>query len=258
MSIVQALVQARSKMSSLVPDTVATIPTRAGGQYKFKYVSLALLIETVTPPLLEHGVLLVQDVGSDPSMPQVIHVVTKLLGDGETVSSEPFCLLTDGTPRDMAAKVTSARRIQLMSMLGLSASDEEESPVVRHAGPQPQRAESTLSREQLVGIARKWEANPQPALFELVQQLRELDKSTDSPMPTVAQDGKTTSMYHYLVSLANRIAGDGMGTAVLSYLLGRVVTQQTPPSIALRTFVTDLRDGKYHEELKEAAKVARS
>jgi hypothetical protein len=64
-------------------------------------------------------------------------------------------------------------------------------------------------------------------------------------MPTVPAAGKSQSMYSYLLELIDDAVEMGdMGEAVLSYLLGRVVSGVTPPDITCRFLLDDLMGEK--------------
>ena len=257
MSIVEAVVAARKEMPPLVVDETATI-SGAKGSFKFKYAGLPGILEKVVPALANHGVLLCQDVYKGDT-PRSIAVVTKLLlNENDYIISGQLVLETDGTPRDMAMKATSAKRLQLMSLLGLAASDDETetAPVVaaRTGGVQaaapPGRWVKDDHEARQKAAQRSHGAPTSPTLTGLLERCRATDDGDD--MPVLPANGKTTSMYAYLNQLV-KTADSGV---TLSFLLGRVITKETPPRRDVEWLIHDLREGMYREELDEAYKLA--
>jgi hypothetical protein len=260
MSIVQAIVAARSQMAALVADETAKIATNKGGEYKFKYVSLSQIIETVTPALLEHGVLLVQDIGNVEERADYVSVMTKLLGDSETISSMRLWFKTDGTPKDVGMKVTTGRRIQLMALLGMAVSDEDDTPAAKPTTawkpvslpplkePEPIGMKVTPEHQRAAKLSNDLRG-VSPTLSGLVARIQADDQDEAPDMPVKPQEGKTMSMYGYLTSLVSHKA-----EPVLSYLYGRVITQDTPPTMATRWLIDELRSGKYDDVVDEVRK----
>jgi hypothetical protein len=83
-------------------------------------------------------------------------------------------------------------------------------------------------------------------ITDLKQRMMEGDAGDDDgDMPTEPKPGKSQSMYSYLLELIDDAVEMGdMGEAVLSYLLGRVVTGVTPPDITCRFLLDDLMGEK--------------
>jgi hypothetical protein len=255
MSLVQAIVAARSQMAALVADETAKIATNKGGEYKFKYVSLSQIIETVTPALLAHGVVLLQNVSNHMDKPNLVSVETRLMDDDAVVRSGELWLVTDGSPKDVGMKVTTARRIQLMALLGMAVSDEDDGPpraVV--AGPRPVSTPmkpvvvgsgDTNERSKAARLSRDLR-NASPALTGLIARIQADDLEDADDMPITPLDGKSMSMYGYLTSLVS--------PSVLSFLYGRVISQQTPPTLATRWLIDEVRSGKLDDVIDEVRK----
>jgi hypothetical protein len=78
-------------------------------------------------------------------------------------------------------------------------------------------------------------------LSELVGFMRSCEEEEDVLMPTVPSPGKAESMYSFLLrKIDDACEMDEMGEPVLSYLLGRVVTGATPPSLSCKPLLDDL------------------
>lgn len=126
MDLVTAVVAARKAMEPLINDKKAK-----AGAYSFNYASLTALLDVVVPALAEQGVLLIQDVSGDAKSASV---QTILMGakdnEGDRLYFNPLKsgLLTlshDGTAQAMGKAITTLRRYQLKSFLGLESEDED-------------------------------------------------------------------------------------------------------------------------------------
>jgi hypothetical protein len=86
---------------------------------------------------------------------------------------------------------------------------------------------------------------------DLMDAMRIIDANESAPMPTVPTPGKAHSMYSYLLELIEELVGsEGCGEPILSYLLGRVITGETPPLTDHRFLLDDLKPdgpGEYAE-----------
>jgi hypothetical protein len=243
------------------------------GQYSFKYASLEELLEVVKPILVKHGVLLVQKVKSHDNDSNTIGVWTVLSAyDGDMqsyIEAGPLYVKTDGSPRDAAAKVTHAKRIQLIAILSLAVDDGSTSPPqqqqqrggyenTQRYGQQPARQ----APADMKGDAGLWDKqaphrkavmkgnanNGSTELRTLRMRLQQAEKAGGAPMPIVASEGKTMSMYSFLVSKVDEVT--------LSYLYGRVVTDETPPLMATKFLLDEVMEGKHTVTLEEARKLA--
>lgn len=271
MSIDQAVVAARAEMAPLVADETATI-SGAKGSYKFKYASLPGILDVVVPALAKHGVLLIQDIASCEDKPRTLCVTTRLVKDGEALSSSALCLDTDGTPKDIAMKATSGRRLQLMAFLGLAANSEEENaaaaPYQRQppkpfqgrpvdatpgepGGPWEQQAPLRKAVQQATRLVRR-----SSDLTALMERCVIADANSSAAMPTQPSEGKQVSMYHYLRNMIDEEAQSNIHGVVLSYLLARVVAVNTPPPAAMEFLIHELRAGKHKAAIAEAYKLA--
>jgi hypothetical protein len=200
-------------------------------------------------------VVLLQNVSNHMDKPNLVSVETRLMDDDAVVRSGELWLVTDGSPKDVGMKVTTARRIQLMALLGMAVSDEDDGPpraVV--AGPRPVSTPmkpvvvgsgDTNERSKAARLSRDLR-NASPALTGLIARIQADDLEDADDMPITPLDGKSMSMYGYLTSLVS--------PSVLSFLYGRVISQQTPPTLATRWLIDEVRSGKLDDVIDEVRK----
>jgi hypothetical protein len=128
-AIATALVAARGNIGSLVKDTIAK-----NEKFSFAYATLDQLIDLVTPPLLEQGIWMTQDVGGRYLVEgvEIISVLTRLQHTSgeffETTTLESIVEEARALSLMQSAgkNVTYSRRHQLMSMLGIAAEVDDD------------------------------------------------------------------------------------------------------------------------------------
>ncbi len=250
MSIVKALVAARAEMTNLVADEQASI-SGGKGTYKYKYASLLAIVKAVVPALAKAGVLLTQPIGSNDG---VVTIQTLLISqeDNTNIKSEVMSIHTTGDPKDMAAKVTTARRIQLLALLALAVEDEAETerPVSVHYAPTTaafvddatklRKAAQRGNTTELIKLS--------PAMQGLVAQVRNSDKEVDAAPMAKATLSKLCDLVGYEHKEDNLI--------VLSFLHGRVIHDDTPPMLTVGWLGKELKEGSWGQEVSEAWRLA--
>lgn len=116
--------------------------------------------------------------------------------------------------------------------------------VVSAPDPQPQAKEERRQYlKQVAELAAKHDSLfDEPSDVGMLRfEMLDNDQEGLDPMPVVASKGKAHSMYSYLLEcIDNCIGVDGCAEAILSYLLGRVVTGATPPTLGHRFLLDDL------------------
>jgi hypothetical protein len=263
-SITEAVLEARKEIPNIVTDETATI-TGTKGSFKFKYATLAGILETIVPILVKHGVLLLQKVTGEN---RSLEVETVLIGADGHISSGKIRMDYDGTTRDLAGKATSVKRVQLVALLGLTVVDDDDATTATTAPPPrgiapgrtaPQQTTNilnapTATQEHLMRAAqagRTPNSGRSTGLQTLMLRLQQGESSdtTGHEMPTRPAEGKSTSMYHYLV--------DQVSQQTLCYLYGRVISVDTPPLLSTRWFLEEVMKGEYTDELAEAYVKAR-
>jgi hypothetical protein len=154
-SIAEALWNVQKNLPTLGKDSTAKIPTKSGGEYSYKYVSLDHLMEKVLPLLNEHKLVLIQSPGfvSPESIIPVLR--TKLIHypSGE-VHEDTMLLAASGTsPQDQGGAITYARRYALMAMLGLVA-DEDKDGAVPDRLPEGEKPKSTAQNKKIFALIK--------------------------------------------------------------------------------------------------------
>lgn len=271
MGIVSAVLETRKNLPVITADGTANI-SGGKGSYQFKYASLQRLLDVVVPALASNGVLLLQKVCSSDERPQLIEVTTELLMEKESITSGALRIHTDGSLRDIAGRVTSAKRIQLVALLGLSVADEVPSgrngrddyrprPQAQAAPAQKAQAatRSYEEAEPLRKAVQRSNGNKTEGtqLATLKMRIQQADKQGGNTFPTEPREGKTTSMYEFLLDRVAK-AGASDPEVTLSYLYGRVISKATPPSYATKFLVDELVEGKHGSEFSEVERVVKA
>lgn len=145
-----ALVATQAKIRNPQKDQSATIPTKAGGSFSFRFVSLAELLEQVRPVLAEHGISLHQELTSDQT--GAVGVSTVLIHEsGQWLRLGPLFIPAGTDPRDTGAAATTGRRYALMAALGITG-DEEDSQA--QPAQKPKAGPGKVTQPQLGKIAK--------------------------------------------------------------------------------------------------------
>lgn len=121
-NIYQALMQAQKDMGPLLKN--ATNPA-----FRSKYADLGSVIETITKPLHDNGLVFFQSLqpGMDSEHP-ILETHIRLAG-GQTTdyicSIAPIVSKDPNDPQKMGAAITYMRRYSLMALLGLAPEDDD-------------------------------------------------------------------------------------------------------------------------------------
>lgn len=258
-TIAEKLLIARSNMSKFYTDSQANT-----GKFQYAYLSLPGLLETVLPALAEQGLLLTQEVSCHPDAMQVVCIATRVsdVKSGEAFSTGLLPVYAGTDMQEMGKAITYGRRYQLMALMAVSPEDDDAPGVGNRVPPKggdyaPRRAQTPVQQARpqtpppppppsedesfgnwspnLAQYIDMW-GNPffpssnDDNIGELVVELRALDSDQSDLMPVAVAPGKKVSMYGYLCSLIDQHVGKDAHGPVLTYLLGRVISKDTPPS----------------------------
>lgn len=116
------LVRAMQAMANPKKDKTATVPTKSGGKYTYKYTQLDDVIGVIRPPLLENGLVMLQGVEVTESGMYLTCRVT----DGtcvEVLDRRRFD--PKGDPQQQGSYETYMRRYQLLTAFGLAGEDDD-------------------------------------------------------------------------------------------------------------------------------------
>ena len=147
--VYKALLKVQSEITN--PGNTAVNPF-----FKSKYAPLPDILNLVRPLLNKHGLILIQNTGSnDEGLPFVQTILLDAEGDG-TVESEKLILRPEKkSVQGIGSAITYGRRYQLSALLGISSEDDndgnggEEPKQVQKKNPgQPKKQPKTTSKAQ--------------------------------------------------------------------------------------------------------------
>lgn len=119
MTLPQALAKAQLEFPAIRFDSEAQL----GGGRRYRYASIAAILDAVRPTLNKHGILLSQE----PSQTDgVVSVTTKLMLGEQTISSTLSAPMSRGGFHELGSAITYLRRYGLSSMLGVAAEEDED------------------------------------------------------------------------------------------------------------------------------------
>ena len=123
-----ALAKASADFPDIKKDAKVSIPTKAGGQFEFKYATLGAIYKAVRPALSENGLSIVHLVDG----PALVTVLQH--SSGESISST----IPIGQPREWkeyGSALTYAKRYAVSGLLGVAADDDTDASMLDDSGP---------------------------------------------------------------------------------------------------------------------------
>jgi hypothetical protein len=145
-----ALLKAKTQMGKLLKDS-------KNPHFKSSYASLAAVIDVITAPLLEAGIVLVES--PVPDAPDGTVAIDATLfhpasGESITYRSSPMPV-AQRTPQGIGSAITYARRYHLMTVMGLAPEDDDGNDAShgqqrRQAAPPVQRRTSEHESAEVV------------------------------------------------------------------------------------------------------------
>lgn len=130
-NIYQALMQAQKDMGPLLKN--ATNPA-----FRSKYADLGAVIETITEPLHDNGLVFYQVIDTQEGSPVLKTTIVQVTTQEMIESICPIVSKDPNDPQKMGAAITYARRYSLMSLLALAPEDDD-----GNAAAQPRTQEKT-------------------------------------------------------------------------------------------------------------------
>lgn len=120
-----ALVAASAELSSVTKGREASIPTKSGGSYAYRYAALEDVLDAVRPVLTKHGLTVTQTASNRSE--DFLTISTAILHrSGQYVVFEPLALPNGRTAQEIGSAITYGRRYHLLACLGLAASDDDD------------------------------------------------------------------------------------------------------------------------------------
>lgn len=120
-----ALVAASAELSGVSKGREASIPTKSGGSYAYRYAALEDVLDTVRPVLAKHGLTITQTASNRSE--EFLTISTSILHrSGQYIVFEPLALPNGRTAQEIGSAITYGRRYHLLACLNLAASDDDD------------------------------------------------------------------------------------------------------------------------------------
>jgi hypothetical protein len=136
----QALARVQMTMPKIGKSNTATVPTKAGGSYTYKYADLADIFEKVMPLLAANGLAWI----ATPTLSHGDAFVLRyalLHKDGHREAGEyPLPHPSSGTPQSIGSAITYARRYAFCAMVGVVADVDDDGKAAAQPLPRPRQA----------------------------------------------------------------------------------------------------------------------
>jgi hypothetical protein len=136
----QALANVQAAMPKVGKSNTATVPTKAGGSYTYKYADLADIFEKVMPLLAANGLAWI----AKPTLSHDDAFVLRyalLHKDGHREAGEyPLPHPSSGTPQSIGSAITYARRYAFCAMVGVVADVDDDGKASAQHPPRPRQA----------------------------------------------------------------------------------------------------------------------
>ncbi len=113
------------ELGDIKKEGSASIPTKSGGSYSYKYATLPSILQTVRPILHKHGLAVIQNAaaGRDGH----IDIFTMLVHtSGEYMVLQALPMPMGNTAQETGSAITYGRRYHILAALGLAADDDDD------------------------------------------------------------------------------------------------------------------------------------
>lgn len=121
-----ALLAVQAEAPALPKDKTATVPTKSGGQYSYRYTDLATINEKVGPLLRKHMLVWTTKPIASAEGPRLAYTLAHA-PSGQTLSGEMDLMLPDdATPQGQGSAITYARRYSKVAVLDLIAEEDDD------------------------------------------------------------------------------------------------------------------------------------
>lgn len=127
-----AFVAARVAFPVVTRGRTATIPTNSGSRYTYNYADLSDVLDAVTPVLAEHGLALLQPLGTNGNGAAVVTLL--LHTSGEWIEST-FPLQSFAKPQEQGSAITYARRYAAVALLGIATEEDDDGAAAQKSTP---------------------------------------------------------------------------------------------------------------------------
>lgn len=132
------LMAAMAEMYNPKKSETATVPTKGGGNYSYRYETLEQLLEIVRPALMAHGLGLTQGVRR---IDGTWSLVTSVFDGEDSLALDERPMRDSPGAQDAGSWETYMRRYALRSAFGLCGEDDDEAAAQRASKPKPKAAQ---------------------------------------------------------------------------------------------------------------------
>jgi hypothetical protein len=177
-NLTEALARAQRRFTPVPKNRTATVQTRTGGTFTYRYADLGDCLNMALPILADEGIAFTQPLTrKDDGKLYVVTIISYHPAGGtkETEMSDGLPLTEGLDPQVFGGQLTYWRRYDGCSFLGIAPEEDTDSTLV---DPKVKRAEGRTERE--IGSLKPGEAN----------RGHQREGFDQSPLPTVKIDGK--------------------------------------------------------------------
>lgn len=132
------LMAAMAEMYNPKKSETATVPTKGGGNYSYRYETLEQLLEIVRPALMAHGLGLTQGVRR---IDGTWSLVTSVFDGEDSLALDERPMRDFPGAQDAGSWETYMRRYALRSAFGLCGEDDDVAAAQRASKPKPKAAQ---------------------------------------------------------------------------------------------------------------------
>lgn len=136
-----ALVKALGEMTDIARTKQASIPTKSGGSYGYRYADLGDTLQSIRPVLASNGLAVTQTATTVGD--EVAISTTVLHQSGQYITTNPLTLPAGRTAQETGSAITYGRRYALMAIVGLAAEDDDGASAAPRGSREVRRTPST-------------------------------------------------------------------------------------------------------------------
>lgn len=170
----ERLIEAMAEMANPKKSETATVPTKSGRQYTYKYETLDQVLAVVRPALMRHGIGLAQESRWDGDGQRWL-LVTSVFDAREQMTLDMRELRTYPSAQDTGSWETYMRRYALRTAFGLAGEDDDGARTARAKPQEPSEKERFWRVCQQIASAR-----PDTTAEEVSQEFRKFLPSKPS------------------------------------------------------------------------------
>jgi len=137
-TIYEALLEAQKQIETITKDATAN-----AGSFKYNYATLSQVMDMIKQPLNNNGIIISQPIYNN----LVFTVLTFKDGNKIEDGGTPIICAKTNDPQAQGSAISYARRYGLMSLLCLSAEDDDGEKATDHKSPSPAPVKQTNSDE---------------------------------------------------------------------------------------------------------------